>query len=91
MTLMVDNVRIDFCRGAKHAKLGGVSNLDLQQVIAHDVVQFPRVLGRTAYVKIRYGNLPVLYCLPYVERATHCNWIIRLLECVKVGGCYYDY
>lgn len=62
MTLMVDNVRIDFCRGAKHAKLGGVSNLDLQQVIAHDVVQFPRVLGRTAYVKIRYGNLPVLYC-----------------------------
>ena len=52
MTTTVDGVQIQFGHGARHAEAVGVNYLDLQQVIAHNVVNFPCVLGATKYVYI---------------------------------------
>ena len=52
----VNGVQVDFGHGGRHTE--GYNYLDIQETIAHDAVNFPRIAGTNAYVNIYYdGNL----------------------------------
>ena len=60
-TIIVDGVRIDFGHGGRHINTSEYNNLDIQEVIAHDVVNQPRYDGTTKNVSIIYGGRSILY------------------------------
>jgi len=59
-SITVNGVTVDFGHGGRH--IGeGYDYLDIESVIAQDVMKFPRVSGSAKYVNIVYDSRPLLY------------------------------
>ena len=57
----VGSVQVDFDHGGRHIDTSKINYYDLQEVIAHDVINQPQYLNSTKNVLITYDGYPIQY------------------------------